>query len=412
MDLSEQRERERLLQSVRDKLGGAVTKASDEDLEHWIAGYPGVLEWWDRMPVRKELYTPADVAAAASDAHAGRYIQEFERVLAPLFERNLASFSVAVRLALLPKLVSEAQWEALQALVLKDEGLEVLTVLQVYGVLDAREPHFPSYGHSTRHEAVQRWLIASRYLPLVRREAEWLTVSLAVEIRGLDHAYHPQITALRALRPVVDSTGASPATGALIEAAISLDADGTAAWQLILKAVPRWSYTGAPAVLLSMALFNAINERSRERDGEGRRALLDAFRVLANAHPDEPAVRKHLSMALFDAMNDFGREGDHASRKAALDDLRDLATRYPDDRSIRENLARGLYTTIILSSYDGDREREKAVYSELRDLSDSDPDDQLVAAVLNEVTMVLLFKSSSPEVLRAAAYSLLPWPRD
>ena len=334
MHLDRDDERQRLLNYVQQAVGGAESEVSEEEMEAWIGGFPGVVEWWTRQAVKEQLETSEDLDRAAGDAQAGRYRPEFDRLLSPL-ETEPKLLQVAARLALLPQMTSDSWWEALRTVVTEEGMQQTVAQLNVRGILDTRQG-LPSYGHSTRHEAARRWLLEESLEPLVRIELDRLAQKLGGQINSADPANRPFALALVGLRPALTDPSTSPIPSGLVEAAMSLLPLQEPTWEKFEAGFKQAKDSPSLAPLWAMGLFNNLIHRSQEDDRDGREQMLEELRQLANRFPDDTAVRERLAKGLVNNLNHRSQEDDRDGREQMLDDLRQLAEAFPDNAAIRE----------------------------------------------------------------------------
>ena len=105
------------------------------------------------------------------------------------------------------------------------------------------------------------------------------------------------------------------------------------------------------------------------------RRLLQELRALAQAHPEDGAVREILAKGLFNTLNYAKAENDLSRRDALLQELRSLAQANPADGAVREQLAKGLVNTLIDAKVENNLSRCDALLQELRSLAEAYPED-------------------------------------
>ena len=127
---------------------------------------------------------------------------------------------------------------------------------------------------------------------------------------------------------------------------------------------------GAVRENLASGLVNAIGHSGS--DFERADGLLDELRELVKKHPEDGAVREPLAMGLFNAFNNSEPNSERANK--LLDELRELVKKHPEDGAVREPLAKGLNNAIADSG--SDFERADGLLDELRKLVKKHPEDR------------------------------------
>jgi hypothetical protein len=210
-------------------------------------------------------------------------------------------------------------------------------------VLEGQDP--PGFGHARRSEAAAASFREARPAE-VAGEISKLALQLAGQIKGVEYAFIHQFTALSALDlQGLDTWLKDQFPAALKMAAASGLGSGPSGQGDIdlfmdgAKSV-RLEANKAAAPLISIGLFNTLNNANGENDLGCRDALLRDLRDLAAAHADDAAVRERLAAGLFNTLNHAKDENDLGRRDALLQDLRDLAAAYPEGEKVMAALRR------------------------------------------------------------------------
>ncbi|MFO1127328.1 MAG: hypothetical protein U1E66_02635 [Rhodospirillales bacterium] len=364
-----------MLRSVRTRVAIAST-AKDDDLIGLIDGFPNVIGRWTDKENRTSMSSLGDLRRVADDAHSFRY-REFAEILPKLGDdlRRLAA-----RLALLPIVADADAWRALKPDVLGTLNEQLCDDLFADGVLEQVDP--PSFGHAKRADAARAWLIANRRI-LMRHEAEALILSLAGRIRHIAPDISWPAAGLRGLNTTAEQVGVAQESLCLTAAAATLFEDRIDPERLQGKTA-----AASAAPLVAMGLFNTLNHAKDESDLDRRDDLLNELRRLAQAYPDDDAVREKLAMGLLNTLYYAKDENDLGRRDDLLDDLRRLAQAYPDDDAVRKQLAKGLFNTLTDASDENDLRRRDDLF-ELRELAQAYPEDDVVQEALRRAEDVL-----------------------
>ena len=372
-------ERDRLLFYLHDKVP-ATKDLADELVLELIGGYAGVIGRWVQAGARQDTapQNRADLERLAQNAHALRY-REIEELLSKLKTANEPLFLFSLRLALLPEMASQAEFDALRAFVLQDQTTSSLVGLQADGLLHIVDdnPEVPSFGHTKRYEAVRRLICTEEhYKPFARAQAELLAVELASGVNNLHPNVVPLVAALRSLRSIGADLGVSRSTSGLCEAAASLLGErlSSAQSQLVAEASALVRTHPVVGTLVAMGLLNSLNGAKEENDLTRRDALLEELNNLAAAQADHGGVQELLARGLFNTLNDAKEENDLTRRDALLDELRQLAAAQADHGGVQELLARGLFNALNDAKEENDLTHRDALLDELRQLAGAQSD--------------------------------------
>jgi len=367
-------EEKRIINHIRSEVPGAKG-LEDAAILDMMDGNPAVLEAWEKLRPESE----EAIHQTARDAHVLRD-WEFETLFPKLLESDRDMFDLATRLALLPEFVSVRKWEELKPIVLCGRPETDLAELESRGILKQEKP--PSFGHTTKYESAQNWLIQnSRSKPLARATVRAMVSDLAARIRYIDERDLYFSATLAALyEPVMRLEETDHLSVLCVAAATLFGMEPPQEIKEKFESVLRTISDEIPEarVLVAASLFNTLNQAKEEKDLNRRDALLQELRDLAGQYPDDPAVRENLAMGLFNTLNQAKEEKNLNRRDALLQELRDLAGQYPDDPAVREQLARGLFNTLNQAKEEKDLNRRDALLKELRDLAGQYPDDPAV----------------------------------
>ena len=364
--------RERMLRYVRHNVPAAAA-AEDDAILNLIDGYPGVIYQWTSDYQRAHMNSLDELIKVAADAQNYRF-SELDQLLPPL---DGDQRRMSIRLALVP--LGEAKaWSALKEELL--DGLlgdDLIDDLALAGVLEETDP--PSFGHPKRLEAIRKWLVEHRKAA-VRTEAESLIKRLSATIRGVDPEFALHASVLWGMVPASQELNIDGASAALCQAAATLFADFSKVDDALIRGAEkaRAGEFSTAMPLLAMGLFNTLNHAKEKNDLGRRDELLEELRGLAEAHPDEAAVRERLAGGLFNTLNDAKEENDLGRRDELLGELRGLAEAHPEDAAVREPLARGLVNTVNDAKEENDLARRDELLGELRGLAEAHPEDAAV----------------------------------
>jgi hypothetical protein len=376
LHLEDPKEAQRLVEDLRKTVPGA-RGVRDAWLIERIGGHPAIIgDWKFLKPASK-----AEMERLASDAQAQRY-PEVRAILEKLLHGNRASFDVALRLAIMPEFTSGPMWERLRDIVFGESTSDVLVELESRGLLRGRAP--PTFGHTTRFEAVRQCLASNgTLLPYARLEQERMLEQLGSRIGAVNDSELPFGRALATSLTMSDRLNVDPKLRWLATAANSLfgsrdqiDEDFHRLTILVGRELPDVS------PLVGVVLFNELIYAKEEHDLSRRDALLDELRDLVSRYPEDVAVRERLGDGLFNTLMHAREEHDLSRRDALLDELRDLVSRYPEDVAVREQLGKGLFNTLNHAKEEHDLSRRDALLDELRDLVSRYPDDSWTRRML------------------------------
>ncbi len=372
---------DRLLYFLRDRVP-AIKDVPDHRVVEMIGVLPGVINFW-----LKAQSTPGsvpkdeqDLRRLASDAFADSH-RDLEPVFSKLMDNDGTSFRFAVRIALLPEMGSEEDFEALRPVLSEGLGDLRLAKLRSCGLLEhdrdlGGHPNIPTFGHTTRYEAA-RFIACTdkRFKPFAKDESGVLAIELACRVTSLQPDALPFGVSLLSLRQIADHIGLPDTHRGLCESAAALTASAKSAAQseLIQKAAGLAHKHPGVGTLVAMGLFNALFHAKRENDLPRRDALLDELRELGAAHPDSAGVQQSLAMALSNTLVD-AREEENLPRWAGLlDELRELAASHSDHADVQDTLGRALFNTLDDAKEDSDLPRRDALLDELRELARRHP---------------------------------------
>jgi len=369
LHLEDPKEAQRLVEDLRKTVPGARV-VPDAWLIERIGGHPAIIEDWKYLKPDSE----AEMERLASDAQAQRY-PEVRAILEKLFYDNCASFDVALRLAIMPEFTSDLMWEPLRDIVLGESAPDVLVELQSRDLLRDMPP--PTFGHTTRFEAVRQCLASNGILlPYARLEQERMLKQLASRIGAMDESDLPFGRALTTSLAMSDWLRVDPKLRWLAIAANSLfgsrdqiDEEFHQLTALVGRELPDAS------PLVGVVLSNELVYAKEEDDLSRRDTLLDELRNLVSRYPDDAAVRERLAKGLVNTLNHAKEEDDLSRRDNLLDELRNLVSRYPDAAAVRELLAGGLFNTLVYAKEEDDLSRCDTLLDELRNLVSRYPDD-------------------------------------
>ncbi len=268
--------RDALLAHVRE-IVPAARKVADQRLIELIDGHPGVLYWWFWDPPANE----AGLVRRARDAHAYRYdelIDDFR----DLIQKGGDELNLCSRLALFPEIVTADDWAIHESIVLGEIAKDALPRLQSRRILDPQEP-YPTFGHTTRYEAARRWWgDQGEAKPFAREEAAHLIVRLASRIRSYEPTAMPFAQSLISFLPVAGPLRIAKDFQALIACGLAVSQSRpNEPYQLLVERNGRPTALSLPrtAALVSMGLFNTLNDARAEDDLERRDRLLDELRA-------------------------------------------------------------------------------------------------------------------------------------
>ncbi len=380
MNLESKTELQRMLGFLRQNIA-AAKEVDDATLLEYVDGYPGVIYKWTDDYWRERMTSAVDLFQVAEDAHEYRY-RELDELLAPLDD---GMRKLAIRLALLPMSAEENVWPEIRDIVLSDLGEPPLDDLRLGKILEARQP--PSFGHTKRAEAIRRWLITQR-LGNSRQEAATLIERLAEPIQNLDPSVLLSSAILTALLPTSRELDLAVLPQAICQASAKLFGNFDTTDDTLLLGVRELisSKKASFAPLMAMGLFNTLIDAKEEEELARRDTLLDELRALAEAWPEDAAVREKLAMGLVNTLSVSKDEQDLARRDTLLDELRALAKAWPEDAAVREQLAMGLFNTLNQAKEEKELARRDTLLDGLRALAKASPED---AAVREKLAMGL-----------------------
>ncbi len=366
MHLETALEQHNLTAFVRTRIPHA-RQIADANLLSMVQGFPGVLDFWSQAA--QQINSDGEMEKMAEDAHAHRY-REFDVLL-----RNLppAEHTLAIRLAVAPRLDASA-WSALQAVLLDGCARSSLDQLAAKRVLEAGDP--PGYGHETRHSAARRRFL-TEYQYETADETNDLLLRLAEHVRSAELLVLPFFLTILAMSEFSFDLELTPAAKAVSLSALSLY-ELRIDPGLLLECVRAARASPQAAPLLSMGLLSTLESAKEENDLQRRDDLLAELRVLAQAHPEEPAVRQSLALGLSITLFHASQENDLQRRDDLLTELRNLAQARPQEAAVREQLAKGLFNTLNDAKAENDLQRRDDLLAELRNLAQAHPQEPAV----------------------------------
>ncbi len=376
-DTSSPTEQARIAEYIVSKNSNA-NGVNREHLLSLVGGDPAVLEHWIQNPPANE----EEFAQRARDAKVLRY-KELILDLEAIARKGGQEAGFLARLALLPEIVSQEQWEKFQPIVQANADEHILQTLREKRVLDVERP-YPSYGHNTRHQAATRfWLqnLVARNCSL--ETLETVIPALASRITSVSAEVADFCLALVAFKSpgfstLVDSARISQTVGPLVECAVTLvrvDAAQAADFEKSITATrtASGSYPDC-APLIAMGLVNTLSYGVSEGDRPRRDELLADLRGLAQAHGDNPGVVESFAKGLFNTLNDAKSEGNRPRRDVLLAELRGLAQEHGDNPGVVESFAMGLFNTLNDAKSEGNRPHRDVLLAELRGLAQAHGD--------------------------------------
>ncbi len=367
VNLDEPPELDRLMIYLRDKIP-CTRDIKPAKIVKLIDGYGGVIGRWLEVagPLGKIPERSDDLEVLAHEAHSYRY-RELESKLSQLVSDLSDELKFCIRVALLPEMTSDTDWEAYSEIVDRDIKDSAMTSLQMKGVFLSNAAT-PSFGHTLRHNVVQKYL-SENASPLARKEACYLIDEFASRIHGVDRVAARYINALFVIAALPLSHELTSPHRGLAQCAVSVGLGGMPDSELILKAVPIAIDRNCVSTLVAMALVNAILIDKEADDIERMMILLQSLQRIAEKHINNTALQEAFARGLYNAGIRAKKANNLRFRDELLDDLTRIAKRHPENSDIQAHLAKALLNTLVNAEQERDLERCNQMLAALRELA-------------------------------------------
>jgi hypothetical protein len=372
MHLSTDSEQSRLITYINDIVPITRNVAKDELLA-LIDGYPGVIYHWKQPYQAKNMQTCDDLRAIAADAMMYRF-REFEYLLPGLTKEQRIC---TIRLAIIPLPLNHEAWKFVSDIVLYNLPVDELDEIKRNGILEAIDP--PTFGHSKRRDAVESW-IAENWKTGLKRECDFVISEISTFIRPkpseLGIVFGDDLSKEMFAAIVLTSLLEKALTWSLPNKAQALCASASSMFsdaanrpndpQMYFGIASLIKSKTAP--LISMGIYNAINEALKSNDTTISDRLIDELSDIAQTYSSDSMVTQRFARSLMNALY-YGSQRDIDGYLTILNRLSEFAKTNSNDQIIVSRYGYGVLNTLNrLIEQGATEEMERGLLDDLRQL--------------------------------------------
>jgi hypothetical protein len=124
-------------------------------------------------------------------------------------------------------------------------------------------------------------------------------------------------------------------------------------------------------LLLALLSVGSINFVGKTGELAAARALYDRIEQIAEAHPDEPALREEQAKAAVNLIADYGTAGELAAARSMYDRVEKIAEAHAGEPALREEQARAAFNLIVDYGDAGDLAAARALYDRIEQIAEA-----------------------------------------
>lgn len=382
-------EADRLVRALRREVP-AARLASAQWLVENTHENPAVLQaWFAAKPIAQE-----QLVALAKDAEAYKY-REMSAALAKASKHDGEVFRMAAALGLLAEFTEQTQWLEFRAAVFPECSNRVLERMMDQGILEQLAP--PSFGHRTRYEVAQAWVLGRQGSQrIVRDVCEDLVCRLSSKISPPDQWASTAAVHLAQLGPAAKALRLREDLTWLTDVArMMLDPD-------LLRQQPDEFFAqacvladqGSPSgPMIAFVLVGAIRLNRWTKESRGN--WLEHLQHLADREPGVLLLRQWLAEALhycvrIEALQYYAQERAHrrdigselTPLRQLVEWLRDVSRPHPEDITLRYWLTMAVTYAFTVADAAEDAAWRDALLNERAELLSSDETGRAVASLV------------------------------